>query len=69
MLPKWLVRPRVTVSSLFFVTGFFNFSQCELFHRVQYGGGQVLQPLIADRRTNSSPLGATGDVTCNLLAD
>ena len=25
-------------------------------------------PLFADRRTNSSPLGATGDISCNLLA-
>ena len=44
-------------------------SDDQLFHRVQYEGGHVLQPLIADRRTNSSPLCATGDITCNLLAD
>jgi len=41
----------------------------QLFHRVQYEGGHFLQPLLADHRTNSSPLGATGDITCNLLAD
>jgi len=40
-------------------------SDDQLFHRVQYGGGHVLQPLLPDRRTNSSPLGATGNITCS----
>jgi len=31
-------------------------SDDQLFHRVQYGGGHVLQPLLPDRRTNSSQL-------------
>jgi len=46
-------------------------SNDQLFRRMQCKGGHVLQPLIADRRTNSSPLCATGDdlqLACRLSA-